>query len=792
MNTLIVRGIRREQPNRLAYDYTVKGPWRKYFDPDCPMWVEYDRPVDQAPDAVAVLPLLGNVIVLASLMQAEIHVEEIDKDFYDCIEDMLRGYDEIMPEHVHFKLRDIVRAKRIVETPLSSTKREPNLLFFSGGVDATYSMLSHLKEKPALVTIGGADIPWDDDRRWKKAIELNAITAAHHGLPLMTIRSNFRKMFHEANLEQYSMQLVGNWWWPAFHHSIAMMGLTAPIACGKREKVYLASSFSEEDMRKWGTVATASAPQIDNHVRFCGAQVVHDGSERSRYGKIGYICSFYQHEAFKPFLRVCYHSEQGTNCGVCEKCIRDIMSMQLAGYDPTLYGFQYDDGTDISGRFADGLVEMAKTEKVACMSFYREMQEAYRKKYTADQVPDALKAFYESDLEALVDSIRETAEREKQQAAAAASRMTGIRRMIFKVGEKIINHVWPGSSWKQEYSRLRWWHICSSEYRDTVKPWFERMLKEYRGELFSRGWRIRLDYRLCWIFLGAEPDDYFDYEFFRKGWRWRNHHITKQRLNFMDAVFNDPKRAQLISNKPDFYRAWSDCLKRRWCIPQQVTAEEFIAHFSGLSRVLVKPAADFGGHGIEVLDVEPEGLAAIYARLHARKEAIIAEEFVEQRGFLHDVYPAALNPIRVTTLRQGERIDVLYAFFTAGCKGSRIANDCSGGIVFPIDTRTGRLGIGQGRETNAHGKHPDTGVQVDGEVIPDWERVKAFACEAHRHAPEGLRLIGWDICLSDGELSLIEGNRTPGFPELPDKEENQWKQMKAYLKEMYPGRTPAS
>lgn len=791
MNTLIVRGIRREQPNRLAYDYTVKGPWRKYFDKNCPMWVEYNQPVDQVPDSIAVLPLIGNVIVLASLMDADIYVDEIDKDFYECVEEFIAGYDDLMPEHVHFKHKDIVHAKKIVETPLSETEREENLLFFSGGVDATFSLVSHLEEKPALVTIWGADIPWQNEAAWERSIRFNQKTAENHGLKLLTIHSNLRVSLNDANLEQFSMNLVHDWWWPAFHCNIAMMCLAAPIACGKRKKLYFAGSFSSQDREEWGNYIVASDPRIDNHVRFCGCRVIHDGYEACRHEKVKKICEYYGPKKEKPYIRVCYQSDTGKNCGKCEKCVRTMMSILLEDGDPREYGFQYDE-SKFNTYFAAGIEEIAKCSSYSFLSFYTGMRAAYRSKYTLEQVPEELRTFYESELETIVARKQEEAERERQQAAAAASRMTGIRKLIFKVGEKTINHVWPGSSWKQEYNRLRWWHICSSEYRDTIKPWFERMLEGYQGELFSRGWRIRLDYRLCWLFLGAEPDDYFDYEFFRKGWRWRNHHITKQRLNFMDPVFNDPERARVISNKPDFYRTWGDCLKRAWCIPQEVTAEEFRAHFEGASRVLVKPVADFGGHGIEVLDVEPEGLAAIYERLHARKDAIIAEEFVEQRGFLHDVYPAALNPIRVTTLRRGERIDVLYAFFTAGCKGSRIANDCSGGIVFPIDTRTGRLGIGQGRETNAHDKHPDTGVQVDGEVVPGWERVKAFACEAHRHAPEGLRLIGWDICLSDGELSLIEGNRTPGFPELPDREENQWKQMKAYLREMYPDRAIVS
>lgn len=113
MNSMHVQEVRRVGRNRLEYVYTVTGEWSKYFEPANPMWVEYSQPVDEVPDSVAVLPLIGNVIVLASLMDADIYVEEIDRDFYECIEEFLGGFDEIMPDHVHFKRRDIVHAGRI-------------------------------------------------------------------------------------------------------------------------------------------------------------------------------------------------------------------------------------------------------------------------------------------------------------------------------------------------------------------------------------------------------------------------------------------------------------------------------------------------------------------------------------------------------------------------------------------------------------------------------------------------------------------------------------------------------
>ena len=402
MNRMTIHDVRRVGQNRLEYVYTTEGDWSRFFDMSSPMWAEYSIPVEQVPDSIAVLPLIGNVIVLASLMDADIYVDEIDRDFYDCIEEFLQGYDEIMPDHVHFKTRDIVHPQRIVDNPLSETEQAENLLFFSGGVDATCSLVTHITEKPALVTIWGADIHWEKEDLWNRAIAFNQEVADRHDLKLLTIRSNFRMSLNNDALEDYSMKLVHDWWWSAFHHSVSMMCLAAPLAAGNRKHLYFGSTYSQKDSKEWGTYVTASDPLIDNHVHFSGCQVVHDGYEYSRLDKIKCIDHFYADKELKPYLRVCYLSNTGRNCCKCEKCASTIMALLLAGSNPVDYGFDYDPER-FPEYFAAGVQEMGRAEKYAFLSFYYDIHGAYRQKHTREQVHPTLRAFYDTELDVLAD-----------------------------------------------------------------------------------------------------------------------------------------------------------------------------------------------------------------------------------------------------------------------------------------------------------------------------------------------------------------------------------------------------
>lgn len=404
MNTLSIRSIRCVGSQRLEYDYTVEGEWARCFNPAQPMWVEYSRPVAHVPDSVAVVPLIGNVIVLASLMDADIYVEEIDRDFLQCIGEFIDGFDTIMPDHVHFKRQGIVHARRIVDTPLAESGREENLLFFSGGVDATFSLISHLEEKPALVTVWGADIPWHNEVGWKHALGFNQEVADRYGLPLLSIRSNFRLSLNDEYLADYAMKLVNRWWWPAFHCSISMMCLAAPLACGKRARLYYASSYSRDELSRMDCYPIASHPLIDNHVRFCGCQVVHDGYAANRFEKIRQICNFYASQSRKTTLRVCYLSAAGRNCCVCEKCSRAIMSILLVGADPREYGFPYDEKR-FPTFFAAGIQEAGRSSHYFLQTNYTDIQQAMCRQYALEQVAPELRIFYRADLAELADFV---------------------------------------------------------------------------------------------------------------------------------------------------------------------------------------------------------------------------------------------------------------------------------------------------------------------------------------------------------------------------------------------------
>lgn len=319
--------------SRISYKYNVSGEWSEAFKVDEPFYVEYSCEISNVPESIAVIPLLANLLPVAWVYDAEIFVPLCDKDFYDSINNFKKGYEEMYPM-LHFGGKIIVG--KLQE---SFCHGRGSAAFFSGGVDAFNTLVQHAEEKPTLLTLWGADIKFEDAKGWERVKNHLEETAQEFQTDFITIKSCFRRFLNEGVLTQ-TVAKSGDGWWHGFQHGIGIIGHAAPVmyVMGKAT-VYIASSFTAADK---GKVTCASDPTIDNYVRFCGANVHHDGYEFTRQMKIHNIVQF-AHETQKNIqLRVCWQSSGGSNCCNCEKCWRTILGLYIEGADPREFGFDYD------------------------------------------------------------------------------------------------------------------------------------------------------------------------------------------------------------------------------------------------------------------------------------------------------------------------------------------------------------------------------------------------------------------------------------------------------------------
>lgn len=316
--------------NTISYHFRATDGLRDYFT-SAPFVIEYPENIESVPDSIAAIPFVSNVLPIVWLTNSILRVNELDQSFLECIPDVRHGYETMFPEST---FSGKIVAQKIV--PSSATTTNGCAVFFSGGLDATQTLISHLHENPILISIWGADIRYENLDGWKAVYRGIQESAQAFGLHDVVIRSTFREFDDEKKLTQRFAKQLKDGWWHGVKHGIGLLGHAAPYAYLKGLRtVYIAASNCPDD----GPVRCASNPLTDNFVRFSDIHVVHDGFEFSRQDKVRNIVQYVHKTGNQVHLHVCWESQAGNNCCHCEKCYRTMVGLIAEGADPICYGF---------------------------------------------------------------------------------------------------------------------------------------------------------------------------------------------------------------------------------------------------------------------------------------------------------------------------------------------------------------------------------------------------------------------------------------------------------------------
>ncbi len=212
-------------------------------------------------------------------------------------------------------------------------------------------------------------------------------------------------------------------------------------------------------------------------------------------------------------------------------------------------------------------------------------------------------------------------------------------------------------------------------------------------------------------------------------------------------------------------------------------------------NIVLKPHNTFGGYGIliyqniqystEILFKSSNGTAVkisdlsekIDATLNANKiiRGFVLEAVVEQHPVIAEIYPHSVNTLRIITyLTKDGQPKIIGARIRIGRNGNLVDNISQGGIHADIDMETGIISDGllitSGVESYIT-NHPDTGVEINGIEIPNWQSILNL-CRRAAKATSYQRFVGWDIAVGSSGPVLIEGNSTGvevAFDQLNDR-----------------------
>lgn len=273
---------------------------------------------------------------------------------------------------------------------------------------------------------------------------------------------------------------------------------------------------------------------------------------------------------------------------------------------------------------------------------------------------------------------------------------------------------------------------------------------------------IFFDIIYCGFKYGAGYSDYFLYEFEKIPNKKRKDYITRSYNNKLIKLLNNQNEVYKLSDKSTFNKIFADFIKRNWLNLNSATERDFEDFVKSVKCLAVKPQNGCCGQGFEkIYTSDINNINELYQRLKRENKTII-EEYVIQHKDISKIYPYSVNTLRIATINHNNKISVVYGFIRIGNNNACVDNINAGGMCAPIDINTGKITHqGYDKDGKTYEIHPQTKTKLIGYQIPLWDKAKEMCINAAKLIPE-IGYVGWDICVTENDVLLIEGNEFPG------------------------------
>ena len=269
--------------------------------------------------------------------------------------------------------------------------------------------------------------------------------------------------------------------------------------------------------------------------------------------------------------------------------------------------------------------------------------------------------------------------------------------------------------------------------------------------------------------------DYFDYKLHNRSIEEAEKFISAGYRYDIARASNtkEPKYTKYFAQKSLFNKKFGKYVNREFLEIKSSSLDNFKKFIDKNPRFFGKPLHGTGGFGAGVWEIsEEDDIEKIFKE--CQRQNLIIEEIVKQHKEIEEFNRDTLNTVRIySLLTANNEIIITLATIRMGRIGGSVDNFHSGGMGAAVDVKTGIIYTeAVDMNGNRYMKHPDSGKQIKGFKIPNWDKaIKAIKDVAHMIKPD-FGHIGWDIAFTDkNEVEFMEGNTIPNFhiPQVVDQ-----------------------
>lgn len=263
------------------------------------------------------------------------------------------------------------------------------------------------------------------------------------------------------------------------------------------------------------------------------------------------------------------------------------------------------------------------------------------------------------------------------------------------------------------------------------------------------------------ILYGISYEDFWRCHCERKEWSEIEECLPYRKQKEFWMQVNAPSARAILGDKSKAYQHFKEFYHRDVLLVKggEQDVSELSAFASCHPRFLVKPLNQRWGKGVQIVDVSA-GSDSVKSLLQSYPDGFLAEELIVQDPALGQFHPQSVNTLRINSFLGPDGPEVKWPCLRMGRGSNIVDNAGAGGIFGAIDVASGRI-IGVSDESNHFfEKHPDTGLQLVGFVMPRWEEACALVKELAPRIPDA-HFVGWDLALTPDGWVMVEGNYCP-------------------------------
>lgn len=277
-----------------------------------------------------------------------------------------------------------------------------------------------------------------------------------------------------------------------------------------------------------------------------------------------------------------------------------------------------------------------------------------------------------------------------------------------------------------------------------------------------------------WVYGVNVREEYF-YDFPHKTHEEKSKYITRSNRFRYYEMLNDKEDSIIIKHKYKTYERFGKYFDREVI---EITKDEdygkFMDFVSRHPQFIVKPDNLGLGMGIHIEDASKGDRDEIFKRFleeisenksksEEGESSIVLEELIEQDGAFAELYPKAVNLVRITTIMVNGSPKFLDAWLRVGMGGHNITAANLAELYCGVDLDTGIVATDGFTELyGSYESHPDTNIRFKGYQIPKWNDLLRVTTELAYILPS-VRYVGWDMTLTKKGWILVEGNENGEF-----------------------------